>query len=440
MTDIGYWLEIYLGRKARDEMRRDVCRFFPGVDIYSVFNAYVAGVRKAFGKDVKTRPYYNLSFSTYSLSSIKYNFSNGAINVRFMPYMGGTAVNLRYTLFQAGMAAYIRHEEDLAKAVEFYLGRGGSYKTNIPVELFVSYSKQAAVYMKQFNNEQNQRKQAYIAQIKQQEMERIAKEEQSSESVRNQTTDSPQNETTVSPQNETTVSPQNETTVSPQNETTVSPQNESTVSQQNETTIPQQNDTTIPQQNETTIPQQSETTISPQNESSVFQQNGTSFPPQSEVTVPQQNETSVPVQNKQIVLPPNSGTTQTALLEKQIQSPEVTGEISLYRWKENLAFVLGIVSIAMGGFACLFGLCGSFGGIAFVVLGIPAVVIALYFYISITKQTKLYSQKLVKAKILAIIGACVLFLGLIVSIVGPIVNIMFLKYLTGQSTNAMFIF
>ena len=330
------------------------------------------------------------------------------------------------------MAAYIRHEEDLAKAVEFYLGRGGSYKTNIPVELFVSYSKQAAVYMKQFNNEQNQRKQAYIAQIKQQEMERIAKEEQSSESVRNQTTDSPQNETTVSPQNETTVSPQNETTVSPQNE--------STVSQQNETTIPQQNDTTIPQQNETTIPQQSETTISPQNESSVFQQNGTSFPPQSEVTVPQQNETSVPVQNKQIVLPPNSGTTQTALLEKQIQSPEVTGEISLYRWKENLAFVLGIVSIAMGGFACLFGLCGSFGGIAFVVLGIPAVVIALYFYISITKQTKLYSQKLVKAKILAIIGACVLFLGLIVSIVGPIVNIMFLKYLTGQSTNAMFIF
>ena len=408
MTDIGYWLEIYLGRKARDEMRRDVCRFFPGVDIYSVFNAYVAGVRKAFGKDVKTRPYYNLSFSTYSLSSIKYNFSNGAINVRFMPYMGGTAVNLRYTLFQAGMAAYIRHEEDLAKAVEFYLGRGGSYKTNIPVELFVSYSKQAAVYMKQFNNEQNQRKQAYIAQIKQQEMERIAKEEQSSESVRNQTTDSPQNETTVSPQNETTVSPQNESTVS--------------------------------QQNETTIPQQSETTISPQNESSVFQQNGTSFPPQSEVTVPQQNETSVPVQNKQIVLPPNSGTTQTALLEKQIQSPEVTGEISLYRWKENLAFVLGIVSIAMGGFACLFGLCGSFGGIAFVVLGIPAVVIALYFYISITKQTKLYSQKLVKAKILAIIGACVLFLGLIVSIVGPIVNIMFLKYLTGQSTNAMFIF
>lgn len=115
-------------------MRRDVCYFFP-VDVVSLYNAYLTAAKNPpFERSCKEEPYHTFAFGISS--SFKYNINGGACTLHFMPYQGGAAVDLRFTLAQLLGARYGKYAEELTSRAAAIL-RVSPNPININVEEFL---------------------------------------------------------------------------------------------------------------------------------------------------------------------------------------------------------------------------------------------------------------------------------------------------------------
>jgi len=95
-------------------MRRDVCYFF-AADVKSVYDAYLAAATNAkFRRTCNQQPYHTISFNLNF--SMKYNMNGGSCTLHFIPYQGGTAVDLRFSIAQLAGARYKKYAEDLTNA------------------------------------------------------------------------------------------------------------------------------------------------------------------------------------------------------------------------------------------------------------------------------------------------------------------------------------
>lgn len=116
-------------------MRRDICYFFP-VSVDRLYNAYLsAATNSRFRRECNEEPYHTLGFGLNF--SMKYNFNGGGCTVRFIPWEGGSAVTLRFTIAQLAGARYEKYAQDLTDAAAAVLGVAGQ-KTDIDVEIFVA--------------------------------------------------------------------------------------------------------------------------------------------------------------------------------------------------------------------------------------------------------------------------------------------------------------
>ena len=100
-------------------MKRDLCYYF-AAPLYPVFDAFVQGAKQKFGKNCKIDAYKTISFGLDY--SFKYNMNGGSLTVHFMPYQGGTAVDLRYTVVQLMGARYQKHASDVLAFVNSFVG------------------------------------------------------------------------------------------------------------------------------------------------------------------------------------------------------------------------------------------------------------------------------------------------------------------------------
>ncbi len=115
-------------------MRRDIGYFFQR-DVITVYNAYLAAANNPqFRRDCKEEPFHTLSFGLNF--SMKYNMNGGACIVHFMPFNGGTAVNIRFAVAQGFGARYERYADDLTSAVTAILGIAPQ-KMNFDMEPFL---------------------------------------------------------------------------------------------------------------------------------------------------------------------------------------------------------------------------------------------------------------------------------------------------------------
>lgn len=115
-------------------MRRDICYFFP-VDVVSLYNAYLTAAKNPpFSRDCKEEPYHTLSFGLNY--SFKYNMNGGACTLHFIPYQGGSAVDLRFSVAQLFGARYGAYAEELTNRVSAIL-QAPSNKIDINVEEFL---------------------------------------------------------------------------------------------------------------------------------------------------------------------------------------------------------------------------------------------------------------------------------------------------------------
>ena len=107
-------------------MRRDVCYFF-SADVVSVYNSYMtAATNSRFRRNCNQEPYHTISFGLNF--SMKYNMNGGACTIHFIPYHGGTAVDLRFSVAQVAGARYEKYAKDLTSAAMDVLG--------VPAQLF----------------------------------------------------------------------------------------------------------------------------------------------------------------------------------------------------------------------------------------------------------------------------------------------------------------
>ena len=108
--------------------------FYPN-STQDVFYAYQRAIKELFDKVADATPFHTLSFGIPP--SFKYNMNGGACNVHLMPYQGGTAVNVRYSIVQLAMARCGAHNKSMAGRVENILCVKSS-ELNIPVEVFLN--------------------------------------------------------------------------------------------------------------------------------------------------------------------------------------------------------------------------------------------------------------------------------------------------------------
>lgn len=104
-------------------------------DLQTVFNAFSKAANERFGKDCSAEGLKNLVFGLNF--SFKYNMNGGLLKVWFMPYQGGTAVNLHYVIAQLFGARYKAHARDLIEYVNNILGEKAS-EINLDVNEFVN--------------------------------------------------------------------------------------------------------------------------------------------------------------------------------------------------------------------------------------------------------------------------------------------------------------
>ena len=101
-------------------MRRDIGYFFTR-DVISVYNAYIAAANNSqFRRDCKQEPFHTITFGLNF--SMKYNMNGGACIIHFMPYNGGTAVNIRFAIAQGFGARYEKYANDITNAAASVLG------------------------------------------------------------------------------------------------------------------------------------------------------------------------------------------------------------------------------------------------------------------------------------------------------------------------------
>ena len=115
-------------------MRRDICYYYPA-PVVQVYQAYLtAAGNEPFRRECREEPYHTLTFGLNF--SAKYNFNGGSCVIRFMPWQGGTAVNLRFSLAQLAGARYEWYDRDLTAAASAIVGVVPQ-PTSIPVEHFL---------------------------------------------------------------------------------------------------------------------------------------------------------------------------------------------------------------------------------------------------------------------------------------------------------------
>ena len=101
-------------------MRRDVCYFFPA-DVVSVYNGYIAAATNSrFRRECKEEPYHTINFGINF--SMMYNMNGGSCTIHFIPYQGGTAVDLRFSIAQLTGARYEKYAKDLTEAAMAVIG------------------------------------------------------------------------------------------------------------------------------------------------------------------------------------------------------------------------------------------------------------------------------------------------------------------------------
>jgi len=92
-------------------MRRDVCYFIPA-DVPSVYNAYLAAAsNNKFRRECNQEPYHTISFGLNF--SMKFNMNGGSCHIHFIPYQGGTAIDLRFSIAQLAGARYEKYASEL---------------------------------------------------------------------------------------------------------------------------------------------------------------------------------------------------------------------------------------------------------------------------------------------------------------------------------------
>ena len=116
-------------------MRRDVCYYF-AADVVSVYNAYLAAAtNQKFRRIVTQEPYHTISFGLNM--SFKFNMNGGACTLHFIPYQGGTAVDLRFSLAQVMGARYGAYAQELTNDASAVLGVIGQ-KFELDINLFLN--------------------------------------------------------------------------------------------------------------------------------------------------------------------------------------------------------------------------------------------------------------------------------------------------------------
>lgn len=120
-------------------MRRDLCYFYPA-DVATVYQAFLtAAQNKPFERSCDATPYVKFSFGVNF--SAKYNMNGGAVTIHFMPYNGGTAVNMRFSIAQLGGARCEKYADDLMKYANPIMQCMGQ-KIELNVELFLNPANQ----------------------------------------------------------------------------------------------------------------------------------------------------------------------------------------------------------------------------------------------------------------------------------------------------------
>lgn len=115
-------------------MTRDLAYLY-NKDLQTVFDAFNKAANERFGKDCSNE---GLKAIVFGLNfSFKYNMNGGMLKVLFMPYQGGTAVNLHYIIMQLFGARYNAHAKDLIEYVNNLLGEKAS-EINLDVNLFLN--------------------------------------------------------------------------------------------------------------------------------------------------------------------------------------------------------------------------------------------------------------------------------------------------------------
>lgn len=114
-------------------MRQDECYFF-NTDVVTLYNGYLRAAQEPpFERSCKEEPYHTITFGVNF--SFKYNFNGGSCIMRFIPYQGGAAVNLRFVLAQGAAGRTGRYAQDLTDQAVKYIGAEW-HKSKIDVELF----------------------------------------------------------------------------------------------------------------------------------------------------------------------------------------------------------------------------------------------------------------------------------------------------------------
>ncbi len=115
-------------------MTRDLAYLY-NKDLQTVFDAFNKAANERFGKDCASEGLKTLAFGLNF--SFKYNMNGGMIKIWFMPYQGGTAVNLHYIIVQMFGARYKAHARDLIDYVNNILGEKAS-EINLDVNQFIN--------------------------------------------------------------------------------------------------------------------------------------------------------------------------------------------------------------------------------------------------------------------------------------------------------------
>ena len=120
-------------------MRRDICYYYEAT-VAQVYQGYLAAAgNEQFRRECREEPYHTLTFGLNF--SMKYNFNGGSCTIRFIPWQGGTAVNLRFTLAQGAGARYEAYDRDLTAAASIHIG-AVAHPTKVPVDYFLDPANQ----------------------------------------------------------------------------------------------------------------------------------------------------------------------------------------------------------------------------------------------------------------------------------------------------------
>ena len=100
-------------------MKKDI-GFYIEAPIQQVYQAYLdAATNQPFDRSCREEAFHTISFGLNF--SMKYNMNGGSCHIHFMPYENGTAINIHFSIVQAGGARCGKYAEDLNRAVQAIL-------------------------------------------------------------------------------------------------------------------------------------------------------------------------------------------------------------------------------------------------------------------------------------------------------------------------------